>query len=61
LMLLCEEIDASFEMLRTDLVLMERYSVRVRYPGEVAEKEEARSAYAAASGVRGFIRQKLGI
>jgi HEPN domain-containing protein len=61
LMLLCEEIDASFEMLRTDLVLMERYAVRVRYPGEVAAKAEAQSAYAAAKGVRGFIRQKLGI
>jgi HEPN domain-containing protein len=41
LMLLCEEIDSSFEMLRADLVTMERYSVRVRYPGESAEKEDA--------------------
>jgi HEPN domain-containing protein len=38
LMLLCEEIDGSFEMLRADLVTMERYSVRVHYPGEIAKK-----------------------
>jgi len=61
LMLLCEEIDSSFEMLRSDLVVMERYSVRVRYPGEFAEKIDAQSAYAAAKTTRTFIRQKLGL
>jgi HEPN domain-containing protein len=59
LMLLCEEIDSSFEMLRADLVTIERYSVRVRYPGESAEKEDAQFAYAAATAIRKFIRQKL--
>ena len=61
LMLLCEEFDSSFEMLRSDLVVMERYSVRVRYPGEFAEKEDAQSAFAAAKTTRAFIRQKLGL
>jgi HEPN domain-containing protein len=61
LMLLCEEIDSSFEMLRADLVMMERYSVRVRYPGNFAEKEDAQSAYAAVETSRKFIRQKLGL
>ena len=61
LMMLCEEIDNSFELLRADLVTMERYSVRVRYPGNFAEKDEAQSAYAAAGTVRKFIRQKLGL
>ena len=61
LMLLCEEIDNSFEMLRADLVTMERFSVRVRYPGKFAEKDEAQSAYAAAGIARKFIRQKLGL
>ncbi|MCE9645779.1 MAG: HEPN domain-containing protein [Chloroflexi bacterium] len=61
LMLLCEEVDGSFEMLRADLVAMERYAVRGRYPGEVAEKEDARSAYAAVGTVRKFVRQKLGL
>ena len=61
LMLLCEEIDTSFEMLRADLVTMERYSVQIRYPGNFAEKEDAQSAYAAARTTREFIRQKLGL
>ena len=60
-MLLCEEIDGSFEMLRADLVTMERYAVRVRYPGEGAEKADAQMAYAAAEAVRKFVRQKLGL
>ena len=61
LMILCEEIDSSFEMLRADLVTMEHYSVRVRYPGESAEKEDAKFAYIAAVATRKFIRQKLGL
>jgi HEPN domain-containing protein len=59
LMLLCEEIDSSFEMLRADLVMMERFSVRVRYPGETAEKEDAQLAYTATETTRKFIRLKL--
>ena len=59
LMLLCEEIDSSFEILRADLVTMERYTVVVRYPGDVVEKDEAQAAYAAAKTVRTFIKQKL--
>ena len=61
LMLLCEEIDNSFEMLRAELVTMERYSVRTRDPGETAEKGDAQSAYAASGTARTFIRQKLGL
>jgi len=61
LMLLCEKMDSSFEMLRSDLVTMERFSVGVRYPGEMAEKEDAQSAFAAAGTVRTFVRQKLGV
>ena len=60
LMLLCEKMDGTFEMLRADLVVLERFSVGVRYPGDAAEKEDAQSAYAAARTVRTFIRQKLG-
>lgn len=61
LMLLCEEIDSSYEMLRADLVTMERFAVHTRYPGVTAEKEDAQSAYAAAGTVRKFVRQKLGL
>jgi len=61
LMALCLQIDPSFEMLRADLIVLERFSVRVRYPGVIAEKDEAQSAYIAAKVVREFVRQKLGI
>lgn len=61
LMLLCEEIDGSFEMLRADLVVVERFSVRIRYPGQNADKGDAQFAYAAAEIARKFIRQKLGL
>ena len=61
LMLSCEEMDGSFELLRSDLVVLERYSVQVRYPGISTERDEARAAYAAAKTVREFVRQKLGV
>ena len=60
LMKFCQEIDTSFEMLRADLILLERYSVRFRYPGEFAVKGEAQRAYQAMKTVREFVRQKLG-
>jgi HEPN domain-containing protein len=59
LMALCLKVDSSFEMLRPDLIVVERYSVRGRYPGESAEKVDAQAAYKAAKVVREFIAQKL--
>ena len=55
------KLDGSYEFLQADLEVLEDYSVRFRYPGDVAEKDEAQSAYAAAGTVRTFIRQKLGV
>ena len=55
------KLDGSYEFLKTDLETLEDYSVRFRYPGNFAEKDEAQSAYAAAGTVRKFIRQKLGL
>jgi hypothetical protein len=54
------EFDGSYEFLKADLEVLENYSVRFRYPGHFAEKDEAQSAYASARTVRKFIRQKLG-
>ncbi|WKZ46359.1 MAG: HEPN domain-containing protein [Anaerolineales bacterium] len=61
LLALIMKFDSSFEFLRADLEALEEYSVRFRYPGEFAEKEEARAAYRAATVVRNFARQKLGL
>jgi HEPN domain-containing protein len=55
------KFDSSFEMLRADLDMLENYSVRFRYPGEFAEKDEAKAAYQSAKVVREFVRQKLGV
>ncbi len=56
---LCKLRDASLEFLRADLQALERYSVRVRYPGVVSDKDDARLAFKAAKIVREIIRQKL--
>ena len=60
LLALIMKFDASYEFLRSDLETLEDYSVRFRYPGEFAEKDEAQSAYQAMKVVREFIRLKLG-
>ena len=58
---LCLPLDASFEFLRDLLVLLDRYSVSYRYPGDSAGKDEARLAFRAATNVRSFTRAKLGV
>jgi HEPN domain-containing protein len=58
---LCLLLDATFEMLRKTLVLLDRYAVRYRYPGESADKSEARAAVQAIKDVRATARSKLGM
>lgn len=57
----CLPLDASFESQRKLLVLLDRYAVRYRYPGELADKAEAQQAFQAIKMVREFARKKLGI
>ena len=61
LLALILKFDGSYEFLKADLEVLEDYAVRFRYPGDLAEKDEAQSAFAAAGTVRKFIRQKLGL
>ncbi|WP_416223806.1 hypothetical protein [Thermoflexus sp.] len=35
--------------------------MRYRYPGEAADREEARRAFQAATQVRAFVRRRLGL
>jgi HEPN domain-containing protein len=58
---LCKELDPSLEMIRADLEALGRFSVRVRYPGTIVDKDDAKSAYKSANAVRQIIRQKLGL
>jgi HEPN domain-containing protein len=61
LLALILQFDTNYEFLKADLEVLEDYSVRFRYPGHFATKEEAMEAYAAVKTVRQFIRQKLEI
>ena len=53
--------DTSLELQRELFVQLERYAVRYRYPGESADKDEARAALKAAKIVRTIFRQRLGL
>jgi HEPN domain-containing protein len=61
LLALVLEIDASFHMIRPDLIRLDRYAVRFRYPGERADRNEARFALRSAEAVRQFGRAMLGL
>lgn len=54
------KFDGSYEFLKADLEVLEDHAVRFRYPGDAADKDEAKATYAAAGTVRTFVRQKLG-
>jgi HEPN domain-containing protein len=58
---ICLSVDPAFELTRRPLVLLDRYAVRYRYPGEFAEKDEARAAVQAATIVREVARTRLGM
>jgi HEPN domain-containing protein len=55
------KFDSSFEALRADLDFLDDYAVRFRYPGDFAEKDQAKSALESAQSVRKFIRKKLSL
>jgi len=62
LLKLCLTADAEFETLRSDLESLDFYAVRIRYPGVPTQTDEvAHKAFAAATRVRAFVRQKLGL
>ena len=61
LIALCLTNDPTFGLLRPDLVALNTYSVRFRYPGATAEKQEAKAAFKSADFVRKFTRTKLGL
>ena len=58
---ICLSVDPAFELMRRPLVLLDRYAVRYRYPGESAEKDEARATIQATTVVREIARIRLGL
>jgi len=59
LLALCIKINPTFQMIRVDLNTLEGYAIQFRYPGQSAEKAEAKMAYQTASAARSFIRNLL--
>jgi HEPN domain-containing protein len=53
---LCLPHDNSLALQRDLIVVLDRYAVLYRYPGDSADKEEARSAYRAISELRQFMQ-----
>ena len=61
LMAVCMKIDPAYQMVQSDLNIMEGYAVQFRYPGQSADKLEAKTALKAARVGRAFLRIKLGL
>ncbi|HEX7434535.1 MAG TPA: HEPN domain-containing protein [Anaerolineaceae bacterium] len=61
LLALCLKIEPSFQVIREQLNTLEGYSVQFRYPGQSANKIEAKLAYQTAIEVRHTIRNRLGL
>jgi hypothetical protein len=60
-MAVCMKIDPAYQMVQSDLNIMEGYAVQFRYPGQSADKLEAKTALKAARVVRAIFRIKLGL
>ena len=58
---MAKEVDPNLEMIRLHLAELEQYVVRVRYPGTIVEKEDAKAAFKSAKVMRETMRQKLGL
>lgn len=58
---LCMRADESFRLIFDSLMILNPYSIDIRYPGASATKEEAREAIAVMKQVRRFVRARLGL
>jgi HEPN domain-containing protein len=58
---LCLRLDPTLDVLQPDLRALEGYAVQFRYPGQKADKDEAKQAYTHAHTLRSVIRSRLGI
>ena len=56
---LCVKDEGAYLMLQADLMSLDGYAVMFRYPGQSANKAEAKSAYKAAEMIYAFIKTRL--
>jgi HEPN domain-containing protein len=61
LLALCLKIEPAFQIIRADLNTLEGYAIQFRYPGQSADKIEAKAAYKTAATARDFIRNQMGL
>ena len=61
LLALCIKINPAFQIIRVDLNTLEGYAIQFRYPGQSAEKAEAKMAYKTVSIARIFIGITIGV
>ncbi len=57
----CQDLDGDFRLIEDDLLVLNRWSSEIRYPGLSATVEDAREAVKAMKRVRKFVRAKLGL
>lgn len=57
---LCIPIEPLWEAFRTSLIILNRYAVDFRYPGESATREEAKEAVSIMRNLRDAMRKVLG-
>jgi HEPN domain-containing protein len=61
LLALCVKTEGTYQLIYPDLMTLEGYAIKFRYPGETAEKVEGKRALKSATVVREFIRTRLGL
>lgn len=61
LLALCAKVDSEYLMLQPDLMGLEGYAIMFRYPGQSADRAEAKAAFKAAEMISTFVKAKLGL
>lgn len=59
LLALCVKIDMTFLLIQPDVNALEGYATQFRYPGQRAEKIDAKQAYQNAGIIRKFLQTKF--
>ncbi len=61
LLALCAKVDNSFLVFQPDLMSLDGYAVMFRYPGQSADRAEAKAAFKSAVKISTFVKTKLGL
>lgn len=56
---LCSKKDGSFELIADLVISLNPYAVEFRYPGDHANRQDAKRAFSAAQEIREFVKRKL--